>query len=190
MQAVFDAQRTLISDALVLRPLTGDDREGLYAAAGDPLIWAGHPATTRHLRAVFDPYFDNLLVWGGTLALTERHSGRIIGCSRFYAAPDQPEDISIGFTFLVRDHWGGPTNFAVKRLMLDHAFGSFDRVWFHIAPTNLRSQKATGKLGAVLSHTVALNLTGTPVETACLVLSRAAWARVSGDRPESGLPAI
>jgi RimJ/RimL family protein N-acetyltransferase len=32
--------------------------------------------------------------------------------------------------------------------MLDHAFKSYPDVRFHIAPANIRSQKATAKLGA------------------------------------------
>jgi RimJ/RimL family protein N-acetyltransferase len=37
----------------------------------------------------------------------------------------------------------------MKRLMLDHAFRFVDNVVFIVGPTNLRSQKALEKIGAV-----------------------------------------
>jgi len=37
----------------------------------------------------------------------------------------------------------------MKRLMLDHAFQFVDNVVFMVGPTNLRSQKALEKIGAV-----------------------------------------
>jgi RimJ/RimL family protein N-acetyltransferase len=39
----------------------------------------------------------------------------------------------------------------MKRLMLEHAFRSVDRVLFIIGPTNRRSQRAVEKIGAVRS---------------------------------------
>lgn len=33
-------------------------------------------------------------------------------------------------------------------------------VWFHIAPTNIRSQKATQKIGGVFSHKKNANISG------------------------------
>ena len=47
-------------------------------------------------------------------------------------------------------YWGGPTNRALKTLMLEHAFRSVDRVIFHVGAGNLRSRKAMEKLGGVL----------------------------------------
>ena len=84
----FDIQPVLERARLTLRPLAAPDRDGLYAAASDPAIWAQHPARHRHERAVFDPYFDFLLSAGGTLAVCNRAQDQIVGCSRFYAVPD------------------------------------------------------------------------------------------------------
>ena len=182
MTASFDLQPTLTGPTLALRPLGRADLEGLYAAASDPGVWAGHPATNRFERAAFTPYFDFLLAAGGTLAIRDRPSGAIIGCSRYYVAPDTPEAIAIGFTFLARAFWGGAANFELKRLMLGHAFESFPAVWFHIAPTNIRSQKATAKLGAEHVRTATLDLAGTPAEWMCYRLTREDWDRVSRER--------
>ncbi len=182
MTPAFDMQPRLDGPRVCLRPLVTADRDALHAAASDPRTWAGHPARDRWQRAVFDPYFEFLLAAGGTLAIRETGTGRVIGCSRFYEAPDRPGEIAIGFTFLDRAFWGGGTNFEVKRLMLGHAFARFDTVWFHIAPTNIRSQTATGRLGAVHDHDADLALTGTPAATMCWRLDREAWARALAAR--------
>src|SRR5580704_16374917 len=51
--------------------------------------------------------------------------------------------------FVVRSHWGGPTNREVKRLMLDHAFTFVDTVIFWVGEQNWRSQGAMTKIGGV-----------------------------------------
>lgn len=145
----FNFQPTLTDGVFQIRPLVEADREGLFAAANDPKIWAGHPATDRYLRPVFDPYFNSLLGTNKTVVFEDVAQHKIIGCSQFYIAPSPPFAISIGYTFLSRAYWGGPTNLAIKTLMIGHIFETHDETWFHIAPTNIRSQKATAKLGAV-----------------------------------------
>lgn len=59
--------------------------------------------------------------------------------------------------------------------MLEHAFKMVDEVWFHINPTNLRSQKATGKLGAEFAYEAVLDLGGKAVLWKCYRLGRGAW---------------
>lgn len=171
----FDPQPILTSDALQLRPLMSADFDSLYSAASDPKIWAGHPAKDRYKRDVFARYFQFLLESGTALVIFDRHADRMIGCSRYYTSPDRPDEISIGFTFLNNAYWGGGTNFEVKRLMLEHAFESSTEVWFHIDPSNLRSQKATAKLGATHIYNADLDLSGTPASWMCFSLSREAW---------------
>lgn len=150
MHPDFDPQPVLSGSRLHLRPLHATDLEPLFAVASDPLIWAGHPAKNRHQRAVFEPYFATLLASGGTLAICATDGDQIIGCSRYYTPPEDPHGVAIGYTFLGRDWWGGVTNVAMKKLMLDHAFQTVDAVWLHIDPTNIRSQRATAKLGAIM----------------------------------------
>ena len=103
---MIELPQELFSDHVSLRRLRPEDREALYQAALDPLIWSGHPAKTRHERAVFDPYFDLLLAAGGTMVLRD-NDGRVIGCSRYYDPPDAPGMIAVGYTFVVRDRWAG-----------------------------------------------------------------------------------
>lgn len=178
----FDVQPHLTSKALLLRPLVSDDFDGLYQAASDPVTWAGHPARDRHFKEVFQPYFQSLLSSGSALVVLDRTSRSIIGCSRYYTAPDRPGTISIGFTFLAPAYWGGEVNFELKRLMLDHAFTTYPDVWFHIDPTNIRSRKATMKLGAHAVHDAVLNLSAGPAEWKCYCLSRQDWQSTCNSR--------
>ena len=172
---MFDTQPTLTSATLTLRALAMTDFDGLYRAASDPETWAGHPASDRHEKAVFEPYFSSLLASRATLAIIDNTSGDIIGCSRYYTAPDRPGTIAIGYTFLDRAYWGGATNFALKTLMHDHAFATFPEIWFHIAPSNIRSQKATAKLGARFFEDAILDLGGGPAPWQVFRLSAADW---------------
>ena len=171
----FDPQPTLNGKTLALRPLVEDDFQGLLSAASDPLTWAGHPATNRHQPDIFRRYFDFLLTAGGTLIICNAATGTVMGCSRYYTAPDMPGTISIGFTFLNHAYWGGKANFELKTLMLGHAFGQFEAVWFHIDPTNLRSQKATQKLGAQHIYNTELDLSGSQAPWNCYRLTRQDW---------------
>ncbi|WP_323767649.1 GNAT family N-acetyltransferase [Marinovum sp.] len=171
----FDFAPVLTGETLQLRPLVAADREALYRAAADPLIWAGHPAKTRHERAVFDPYFDFLLASGGTLTVTLREDGRVIGASRFYEVAERPGSVAIGFTFLARAHWGGPANREMKALMLAHGFRWHDAVWLDIGTDNLRSQRAAEKIGAECMGTAELTLGRGAAEYVCYRIRRADW---------------
>lgn len=173
----FDMAPKLQQGDLTLLPLIADDFGGLSKAASDPEIWAGHPSRDRYLPKVFQPYFDFLLTSGGTLVT--RRAGQIIGCSKFYVAPHAPDTMSIGFTFLTTDHWGGDMNRRVKTLQLSHIFHSYDQMTFHIDPTNIRSQRATAKLGAVYQGNVLADLAGAEVEWMEYVLTKSDW--VSND---------
>ena len=172
----FDCQPVMCGSTLRLRPLAESDFERLYLAASDPRIWADHPANNRYKREVFEAYFASRLATGKALAVIDIDSGQIVGTSSYYAPPDLPDSIAIGFTFLLRAKWGGDTNRELKRLMVEHAFKAYDTVCFHIAPGNIRSQKAAMKIGAVHLYDAELNLSTAPALCKCYGLTRAQWA--------------
>ncbi len=149
----FDLQPTLSGALVTLRPLHADDFDALFAAAADPLIWEQHPASDRYTEAVFRGYFEEGLRSGGALIALDARDGRIIGSSRFHGYDEKLSEIEIGWTFLVRSHWGGKYNGEMKELMLRHAFRFVDRVVFLIGARNYRSQRAVEKIGAVRSGT-------------------------------------
>ena len=148
-----DRQPTLRGELLELRPLRADDFEVLFRVASDPLIWEQHPESTRYQEETFRGFFAEALASGGALVALDRATGEIIGSSRYYGYDPEQSVVEIGWTFLARAYWGGRYNGEMKRLMLEHAFQSVNRVIFLIGPKNRRSQRAVEKIGAVLAGT-------------------------------------
>ncbi len=143
----FDLQPHLVGELVELRPLRRSDFDELYAAASDPLIWEQHP-DDRHREDVFKSFFEDHLASGGAFAVIDRRTGHIVGTTRFNGYDAERSEVEIGWTFLIRSHWGGEYNGEMKRLMLEHAFRHLKTVLFAIAPANLRSQRSVEKIGA------------------------------------------
>lgn len=197
-------QPTLIGDSLKLTPLQPADWPALAQAASDPLIWQLHPEPLRYKAEVFRPVFDSGLASGSAFTIRDKHSGEVLGTTRYYewvpshagggdgdgsasSGDCDGGSVAIGYTFLVRSRWGGSSNTELKQLMLQHAFASVDTVWFHVGSENFRSQKAVQKLGAVFSHSEIKAPTGVPRATYCYRLAKAVWqARLNS---ATGMPA-
>ena len=145
-------QPTLSDDLVTLRPLIEADREPLFAVAGDPQIWALHPAHNRWERAVFDPFFSEGLASNGGLIAFDKATGAVIGSSRYDIRVCRPGEVEIGWTYVARAYWGGDYNRAMKRLMLAHAFTQFDTAIFLVGEANLRSRRAMEKIGGRLTN--------------------------------------
>ena len=143
-----DLQPTLIGEYTLIRPIAESDWKELFAAASDPLIWAGHPAKERYKEEVFRGYFEGALTSGSAFVFIDRTSGRIIGSSRYHGYDPDLSEIEIGWTFLVRESWGGRVNAEIKALMIGHAFGFVETVIFWISVSNIRSQTAIERIGA------------------------------------------
>ena len=160
-ESAFEFQPVLTGPTITLRPLRPDDFDILHAAAADPLIWEQHPDPGRYERQAFrERFFQGGLESGGAFVALENGSGRVIGSSRYYEWDEVKREIAIGYTFLIRDHWGGRSNAEMKKLMLDHAFRWARVVWLHIGVDNWRSRKAAEKIGAVFSHAEEKQLNG------------------------------
>lgn len=148
-----DLQPVLSGNTIKLRPLKREDFEALYLAASDPKIWELHPDSDRYRRDIFQQrFFESAVASRGALVIEESDSGRIIGSSRYYEWNPDSREISIGYTFIERSHWGSGTNRELKELMLNHIFQWARVAWFHVGKTNMRSRRAVEKLGATLSH--------------------------------------
>ena len=124
------------------------DWDDLFAVAADPFIWEQHPESDRYKEDVFKVFFREALESRGAFVIIDK-SGRIIGSTRFYGYDPEKSEIEIGWTFLARKYWGGRYNRELKQLMLDHAFKFVESVIFYVGENNIRSQKATEKIGAV-----------------------------------------
>jgi RimJ/RimL family protein N-acetyltransferase len=148
---ILDLQPTLEGPNVLIRPLRAEDYDGLFAVAGDALLWAQHPASDRYQEPVFRRLFEESLRSGGAVVVIDRRTGAIIGSSRYHAPDPASRRVEIGWSYLARSHWGGVTNAEVKNLLLRHAFGFADVVYFRVAATNTRSRRAMEKIGGVLS---------------------------------------
>jgi len=149
----FDLQPHLKGELIELRPLRGDDWDELFAVASDPLIWEQHPESDRYKEDVFKIFFDDALRSGGAFIVIDTQTQQIIGSTRFHGYDPEKSEIEIGWTFLARKYWGGRYNAEMKQLMLTHAFKFVENVVFFVGENNIRSQKATEKIGAVKSGT-------------------------------------
>ncbi len=150
---MFNLQPTLEGELVRLRPLRQEDFDELCAVASDPLIWAQHPARDRHKKPVFAQLFRESLDSAAALVAIDLRDHKIIGASRFHGYDPVSSEIEIGWTFLVRSHWGGKYNGEMKKLMLRHAFQFVESVVLLVGPENFRSQRAVEKIGGVRSGT-------------------------------------
>jgi RimJ/RimL family protein N-acetyltransferase len=151
----------LENDELKLVPLKEGDLEALYDVAADPLIWAGHPKKDRYKKEVFLEYFNSAVQDKNAFLIYDKASTEIIGSTRYYGFDPQQSRIAIGYTFLTRKYWGGHYNRSLKFLMLDYAFQFINSVVFHIGATNIRSQRAIEKIGAIKIGEMDLDFNGT-----------------------------
>jgi RimJ/RimL family protein N-acetyltransferase len=149
----FDLQPHLKGELIELRSLTHQDWDDLFAVASDSLIWEQHPESDRHKENVFKIFFREALESGGAFVVVDKKTQQIIGSTRFYGYDPEKSEIEIGWTFLARKYWGGRYNREMKQLMLSHAFKFVENVVFFVGENNIRSRKATEKIGAVESGT-------------------------------------
>jgi len=144
-----DFQPTLVGPTVIIRPVAASDWPKLFTAGSDPEIWKAHPVPDRYTEPQFRKFFDGAVNSKMAFVFVDRSTGALIGSSRYYGYEPERSEIEIGWTFIVRNCWGGATNREVKRLMLDRAFTYVDTVIFWVGNTNWRSQGAMTKIGGV-----------------------------------------
>lgn len=171
-------QPVLVGERVLLRPLTEDDWDALYAIASDKTLWAGHPSHDRWQEPVFREFFDDALTKGGGLAIVDKATGEVIGSSRFQEYdPADGGSVEIGWSFLPRSYWGRGYNAEFKGLMLAHAFESVERVTFRVGAENLISRKAMANIGGRLTgETFIAERAGRPVEHVVFEITREDFA--------------
>ena len=81
--------------------------------------------------------------------------------------------LEIGWSFLARAYWGRGYNAEFKRLMLEHAFKSVDRVVFRVGAENVISRKAMANIGGRLTgETFVEERVGVPIEHVVYEITR------------------
>ena len=171
----FTFRPMLEGETISLRPLRVNDFDELYDCASDIKIWEGHPSPDRYKLSEFRPYFKASTDSQACVVIIDKSVNKIIGLSRYYKIDTAPKDISIGFTFLARDYWGGTTNRELKTLMVDYALQYFPAVWFHVGLDNIRSQKATQNIGAKFVGKDSLVIAGKAGEWMCYKIDKESW---------------
>jgi len=145
----FNLQPDFLEDEIIkLIPLEENHFEELFIVASDPLIWDQHPAKERSTREGFKAFFETGISSKGAFLILDKKTNEIIGTTRYYDYKPENSSIAIGYTFMAQKFWGGPYNKSCKKLLIDYAFQHVDKVIFHVAAENFRSQKAVLKLGA------------------------------------------
>ena len=157
-----DFQPVLENELIKIIPLKENDFETLFKIASDPLIWEQHPNKDRYKKEKFDIFFKGAMESKGAFMVFNNVTGESIGSSRFYGFDPATESVSIGYTFVARDHWGGAYNKALKKLMIEYAFKFAKKIIFHIGAENIRSQKAIEKIGAAKSGEIEMEYYGEP----------------------------
>lgn len=145
---------TLTGEHVCLRPLTRDDTDALRAAVQDGELWqlwfTSIPAPEQ-----VEAYIDTALrmqTEQGALpfVITERDSGKVIGCTRYFAVDEANQRLEIGYTWYAASYQRGPYNTEAKLLLLRHAFEQLHciAVEFRTHWHNTRSRAAIARLGA------------------------------------------
>ena len=146
---MFSIQPVLQNEEVLLMPLGSEDFERLYKVAADPEVWEQHPNKERYKREVFENFFKGAMESKGAFLVSNKLTGDVLGCTRFYDFDEENKSILIGYTFYGTNSWGKNVNRQVKKLMLDYIFHYVETVIFHVGKENMRSIKAMEKLGAL-----------------------------------------
>ena len=86
----------------------------------------------------------------GAFAVVDRHTGALIGTTRYLALRRQHRGLEIGWTWLTPAAWGTGANVEAKLLLLRHAFDDLGcvRVEFKTDARNERSRAALAAMPA------------------------------------------
>ena len=146
---------TLAGEHVRLEPLRMEHAAALFAAGDEDDIWLhmiprpqGLDGYTRYIRWALD---QTILGQQLPFAVVRRSDGQLVGTTR-YAHIDPPNrTIEIGYTWYGEDARRTPVNTESKLLLMTHAFETLtaNRVWLQTDKSNVRSQEAIARLGAV-----------------------------------------
>ena len=140
----------LETEGFALRQTEASHFEPLYRVASDPAIWTQHPESNRWQRPVFTGFFEGGLRNDlGCFTIFDSSRQAVIGSTRFYEYDAAESAVRLGYTFLAAEYWGTGANREIKGVLLNQAFQVVIKVFFDIGVNNIRSRKATEKLGAV-----------------------------------------
>jgi RimJ/RimL family protein N-acetyltransferase len=116
-------------------------------------------------------------------AVVDLASDTVVGSTSYYELSEAHRRVEVGFTFYARSVWASHVNPACKRLLLGHAFETWNlaRVALRCDAENARSAAAIRKLGAkpegrLRNHRTKLD--GTQGDTLYFSIIDSEWASV------------
>ncbi|MCU1405060.1 MAG: family N-acetyltransferase [Glaciihabitans sp.] len=158
MTAILPTRRSLTGRYITLEPLEFSHLPELFAAIGDPLVFAGGygggPAGYRGTVESFSEWAKSYYQWEagivfGVRVLGGPHTGKLIGTTTFGNIDLANESAEVGWTAYAPTTWGTQVNVEAKLLMLGLAFESgFGRVRIAADVLNSRSRRAIAGIGA------------------------------------------
>ncbi|MEK5040663.1 GNAT family N-acetyltransferase [Sporosarcina sp. FSL K6-3457] len=144
----------LIGNDVLLRLMTKDDVEGIYASCQDKRIWT-HMSQTLQTKEDVQAYVKQALVnrEAGTeypFVIVLRATNEIIGSTRFFDIATAHKSLELGHTWLHPSVWRTNINTECKYLLLSYCFEQlqYQRVQIKTGHQNTRSQKAIERIGA------------------------------------------
>jgi RimJ/RimL family protein N-acetyltransferase len=150
-----DIAHRLEGSLVVLEPLEARHEEGLFEAAGDPVVWRWLPRDVPRSREGFRAWLEGAIAAseaGTECAFTtlDARTGRPIGSTRYLALRPEHRALEVGWTWLTPSAWRTGANVEAKLLMLGHAFEVLgcQRVEFKTDARNERSRRALEALPA------------------------------------------
>jgi RimJ/RimL family protein N-acetyltransferase len=137
-----------------LEPLLATHEEPLNNAAADGELWTSQ-FTIIPTRLEMAAYIVSALQAQATgrelpFVIVRKHSGQVVGTTRFYNIERENRSVEIGYTWLAMTAQRTAVNTEAKLLLLAHAFEKWRciRVSFVTDVRNQQSQKALLRLGA------------------------------------------
>jgi RimJ/RimL family protein N-acetyltransferase len=165
---------TLTGRIVRLEPLDVRHAPGLFEAAEPELFLHTPQAPKEWSVAGFEADVRRVTGLPGVVAFAMVHvpTSVVIGRTTYMDIRPDARALEIGRTWIARRHQGSAVNPEVKLLMLRHAFERLAppaiRVQFTTGATNLHSQAAIAKLGAVREGVLRRNIilpSGLPRDT-------------------------
>lgn len=182
------APTRLHDEHAVLEPLSLDHVPALEAAAADGELW-NLMVTSVPPPGQAQSYVEKALLGQAEghmlpFAIREKHSGEIVGSTRYYEIDTALPRLAIGYTWYAKRWQKSHLNTACKRLLLEHAFETLGcvAVAFHTDELNEDSQRAIERLGAQREGVLRAHkrrTDGSLRNTVCFSILAEEWPNVS-----------
>lgn len=154
IEKFFSSELILESESILLRPLTINDIEKIESISYSNEL-GEFGARVKNRKDLAD-YFDFCLNSKKEkdlypLMIIKKENNDPIGITMFGNIGFQNKRLEIGWTWIAEEHQGTGVNAACKKLLLNYCFDVLDlrRVEFKIDISNLKSQRAIEKIGAI-----------------------------------------